>query len=113
MKQIILFKDFTLGDLSSRQSARELSEKILPDADVVILDFNGIEFMSRSYADELFNVVSALKQYEVVNPCDEVKTMIETVFRKRLEDKENGVTSPKMYRFNNIEELSAFLTAEP
>ena len=113
MTQTILFKEFTLGDLSARQSARELAAMIEPDAEKVVFDFSGIEFMSRSYADELFNVVSTLKHYEVLNQCDEVKTMMEIVFRKRQEDQEKGIPAPKMYRFKTIEELSAFLTAEP
>ena len=57
MKQTIKLYDIYHADLFSRAKASILAEMISPEADTVILDFEGITFMSRSFTDELYNIV--------------------------------------------------------
>ena len=56
MKQTIKLYDIYHTDLFSRAKAKLLSDMISSDADTVILDFEGITFMSRSFTDELYNI---------------------------------------------------------
>ena len=50
MKQTIRLQDIYSADLYTRSRASELRKCINDDADEVTLDFEGIGFMSRSFA---------------------------------------------------------------
>ena len=57
MTQTITLYDIYQADLFSRAKATLLVDNINLKADTVILDFEGITFMTRSFTDELYNIV--------------------------------------------------------
>ena len=61
MKQIIRLKDIYSADLYTRSRASELRSTINNNADEVVLDFEQIGFMSRSFADEICNIIDDMK----------------------------------------------------
>ena len=56
MKQTIIFKDLFNTELYTRSKATELKDIIRADADEVEFNFSDVTFMSRSFADELYNI---------------------------------------------------------
>ena len=57
MKQTIKLQDIYSADLYTRSRASELRSRIKDEATEVILNFEGIGFMSRSFADEVCNII--------------------------------------------------------
>ncbi len=71
-KMILLTETFKSSSLITRQAARELFDIISESEDKkIILDFNKIEFASRSFFDELNSKMSKIKllgkNIEIVN----------------------------------------------
>ena len=111
MKQTIRLTDIYNGDLFTRSKATELSGCIIPNADEVVMDFEGISFMSRSFADELYNVVEDFKDklFEYIHRNDVVETMMTKVAEGRKRERKRGISHAKNYEFDDMESLSAFL----
>ena len=57
MKQTIRLQDIYSADLFTRSRASELRACINENANEITLDFDGIGFMSRSFADEVCNII--------------------------------------------------------
>lgn len=76
MKQTIRLQDIYNADLYTRSRASELRACINEDADKVTLDFEGIGFMSRSFADEVCNIIDDLrdKTFTFTGQNDDVAT---------------------------------------
>ena len=96
MTQIIKLLDIYHADLFSRAKASLLVENISPKADTVILDFEGIIFMSRSFTDELYNIVidSPDKEFRYIHRNDDVRIMMEKVAEGRSRERQLG-TPPR------------------
>ncbi len=78
MKTIVIKEHVGNKDLRSRVSINCLKEALTGDNDY-ILDMNGIEFISRSAADELYNIVYDHKGIKIVNQAETVKQMTDIV----------------------------------
>ena len=113
MKQTIRLQDIYNADLYTRSRASELRACINEDADEVTLDFEGIGFMSRSFADEVCNIIDDLrdKTFTFTGQNDDVATMMTKVRDGRNRERKRGVGNAKMYEFKDMESLSKFLLA--
>lgn len=113
MKQTIRLQDIYSADLYTRSRASELRNCINDDADEVTLDFEGIGFMSRSFADEVCNIIDDMggKTFTLVNQNSDVATMMTKVRDGRSRERKRGVENAKMYEFQDMESLSEFLIA--
>jgi anti-anti-sigma regulatory factor len=111
MKQVIRLKDIYSDDLYTRSRASELRTCINEDKDIVVLDFDQIGFMSRSFADELCNIVDDLKNisFEFVNRNNEIETIMNKVIEGRSQERKRGVSNAKIHRFEDMDSLSEFL----
>lgn len=111
MKQTIKLQDIYSADLYTRSRASELRASILDNADVVLIDFDNIGFMSRSFADEICNIMDDMmnKTFELINLNEDVMTMLSKVKESRCQERKRGIDSSKMYEFNDMESLSEFL----
>ena len=69
MKQTIKLYDIYSADLFTRSRASELRSSIDEKADEVTLDFEGVSFMSRSFADEVCNIIDDIpsKAFTFIN----------------------------------------------
>ena len=113
MTQTIRLQDIYSADLYTRSRASELRESISPEADQVTLDFEGIGFMSRSFADELCNIIDDQKDktFTFTGQNSDVATMMTKVREGRSRERKRGVGNAKMYEFKDMESLSEFLLA--
>jgi hypothetical protein len=113
MNQTIRLLDIYSADLFIRSRASELRKCINDDADEVTLDFEGIGFMSRSFADEVCNIIDDMggKTFTLVNQNSDVATMMTKVRDGRSRERKRGVENAKMYEFQDMESLSEFLIA--
>lgn len=114
MTQNIKLFDIYQADLFSRAKALLLKEIISPDADTVILDFQGITFMSRSFTDELYNTVIGFpdKVFQYSHRNDDIRIMMEKVADGRTRERQLGIPPAQMFTFNNESELAEFLAAQ-
>ena len=113
MKQVIKLRNLYSADLYTRSRASELRANIDEKAKEVILDFDGIGFMSRSFADEVCNIIDDLKSisFSFINQNEDVATMMTKVSKGRTQERNRGIENAKMYAFQDLESLSKFLTA--
>lgn len=113
MKQIIRLKDIYSADLYTRSRASELRSCIQDEASEVTFDFEDIGFMSRSFADEVCNIIDDMKDksFILVNQNKDVATMMTKVREGRSRERKRGVGTAKMYEFDDMESLSSYLIA--
>lgn len=113
MKQTIKLYDIYSSDLFTRSRASELVSSINDKADEVTLDFDGVSFMSPSFADEVCNIIDDMpsKAFIFINQNEDVAAMMAKVREGRNREWIRGVGNAKIYEFKDIESLSAFLSA--
>ncbi len=113
MKQTIKLYDIFNADLFTRSRASELRTSIDDNTDEVTLDFEGVSFMSRSFADEVCNIIDDMPSisFTFINQNEDVATMMTKVREGRNRERIRGVGNAKIYEFKDIESLSAFLSA--
>lgn len=106
MENIIKVMDILGSDIRSRLNAERIRDRI--DGQTVV-DFSGVEFMSRSFADELYNICHENPLVRIDGMSDFVRSMYNTVSdgrqRKRVRKDDQG----EVLQFNNVESLSEFL----
>ena len=114
MTQTIKLYDIYHADLFSRAKAAQLINYISPDADTVILDFEGITFMSRSFTDELYNIVITYpnKTFKYIGRNDDICIMMEKVADGRTRERQLGIPPAQMFFFDSQSKLSDFLVAQ-
>lgn len=80
--RITLYEIFCKDTLRHRETARKIVENIpkKPEPHQIIVDFERIEFASRSFLHELLSDLSD-KKVEFVNMNKEVKTMMDVILR--------------------------------
>ena len=111
MQQNIRLKDIYCADLYTRSRALELRSYINENADTITLDFEGIGFMSRSFSDEVCNIIDDMKDksFLFTNQNDDVKNMLLKVRESRSRERKRGTGNAKLYEFKDMESLSKFL----
>ena len=113
MKQLIKMGSLYSADLYTRSRASELRSCIHADVTDITLDFEGIGFMSRSFADEICNIMDDNKtiRFEFVNRNSDVEAMMTKVSEGRSQERKRGISNAKIYKFKDMESLSKFLLA--
>ena len=115
MTQKIRLKDIYSDDLYTRSRAAELRSCINDHAEEVLLDFSGIGFMSRSFADELFNIIDSMNaiKFEFTGRNSDIEAMMTKVEAGRHSERQRGISNAKMYEFKDMDSLSEFLLSMP
>lgn len=110
MKRSIRLRDIYSDDLYTRSRASEIRLRINADDEEVVLDFDQIGFMSRSFADELNNIMDDFSnvKFHFANCNNDIETMITKVAESRKRERKRGVGNAKMYEFKDMESLSKF-----
>ena len=114
MKQTIKLYDIYHADLFSRAKASILADMISSEADTVILDFEGITFMSRSFTDELYNIVITYpeKTFGYTGRNDDIRVMMEKVAEGRTRERQLGIPPAQMLTFDSQNKLADFLVMQ-
>lgn len=75
--------------LNIRSSAEDIFIDIPADVDEIIIDFDKIEFIGRSFAQEYYRQLKNYDNFKIseINKCEDVAKMIKVVFEsaKKLE----------------------------
>ena len=80
MKQIIVIKAVAGDELRTRRMAALILPYMNED---VVLDFSGVNFMSRSFADELYNIKSKFLHLDFSNMQEQPASMYKAVSEGR------------------------------
>ena len=113
MKQTIQLNTIYSADLYTRSRASELRACINEEATEVTLDFEGIGFMSRSFADEVCNIMDDNKNiiFKFINRNADIEAMMNKVAEGRIQERKRGISNATIHKFEDMESLSAFLIA--
>ena len=80
LKLIIKLEEEISSNLIIRLDAEQLFEKLENNTSKVVMDFEGIEFINRSFAQEYLNQkFNAKYEIEEINLPDEVKNMFNVI----------------------------------
>lgn len=93
MKQILKLQERFGSELRTRLMMEELSVS-LTDTDEYLLDFQGIEQISRSAADELYNLLHSEKKVETINMNSFVHRMLDAVTLGRFQPRQRSNATP-------------------
>ena len=95
-------------DIRSRANANIIRSAIDGINERIILDFEGVSFISRSFTDELYNVLEEHKNISFTNTSDNIKAMLDAVEKGRKSTR-NFSNSSEIKEFHDFASLSAFL----
>ncbi|MBQ6681549.1 MAG: hypothetical protein IJM78_04905 [Prevotella sp.] len=76
-------------------------------------NFSDVTFMSRSFANELYNITDTFKNKSFIytHQNDVVETMMTKVAEGRSRERNRGISNPKILEFKDQKSLEEYLTA--
>ncbi len=100
------------NDLRTRSFFRRDIEQLI-DKDHLndVLDFSGVEFISRSVADEICNLLADYPSLSISGMEGDVKSMFDLVMRSRKEPREYPTLNAKVYHLKTYKEMHDFFEA--
>lgn len=96
-------------DIRSRANANIIRAAIDGIADGIVLDFANVTFVSRSFTDELYNVMEEHKNITLVNMSAFVQSMLNAVTRGRENKRILPTETSEVREIKDMESLEAFL----
>lgn len=97
-------------ELLARSKAAALAKRIYGETGNVIFDFMNVMFISRSFADELCNIVDTFKgRISFANMSQDIEDMISAVTEGRIRGREKGRRPARFLEFDDVESLSEFM----
>lgn len=94
----------------SRVNADKLNLKSLSLDDTVTLDFSGVDFLSRSFTDEIISQLGK-REYKLVNANSIIENMFHAVLDGRSKPRNHEDNGSIMLHFNNMADLSRYLNS--
>jgi hypothetical protein len=112
MKKTIKMANVISTDIRSRKNADIIKALIAPGDDVM-LDFLGVTFISRSFADEVYTIMEGTATtVEPCNMCPLVQNMLNAVANGRSKKRVHNVDDDHdIYICKDMESLSRILLA--
>lgn len=109
MKQKIKLREIYQTDLYARSRVSELVKHIDSEAKSIELDFADVGFISRSFSDELYNVIEKDgRDFSFIHQNDEVKAMMLMVKDGRNKERSRGVSNARIYNMDSVSSLSKY-----
>lgn len=108
MKQVLLLKDKLGIEIRTRVIIERLSTELNDDSDY-LFDMAGVEFISRSAADELFNLIEERGHIILVNMTNFVQKMFDAVAVSRFAKRNLCVTDVPVTYCEDMDSLSRCL----
>lgn len=109
MNTTLKIADLISPDIRSRANMNIIRSAIDGIKEGVTLDFSGVIFVSRSFTDELYNVMKENKNVSLVNMSDFVKSMLEAVTDGRNSKRVFRQNESEIKEFKDMSSLSSFL----
>ena len=110
MGKIVKIEELIGTDVRSRSNAGIIQAALDGETDKVVLDFSMVTFVSRSFADELCNILDKFKNVELENMDHIVQSMIDAVKSGRTKKRIRSEANSEIKVFDNIDSLSSFLS---
>ena len=107
METVINVKSLIGTEVRSRLNAETIKNNIDGKTSV---DFSGVEFISRSFADELYNIAKDNKDISLVGMSDFVLSMFNVVSNGRSKGRVRKNGTEEIKEFDNLDSLSIFLS---
>lgn len=105
MSKIILkIKDIYGPEIRTRRTMEDFAKTLSPN-NSYLLDFEGIDQISRSATDELCNIINDHSSVQTVNMSPFVQKMFDTVLISRFSPRERSHSTSEIIRCNTIEDL--------
>ena len=110
MKQIIKIADLYGSEVRTR-SVMERFGLTLSKENEYLLDMSGVELISRSAADELYNILHSDIRVEVINLTQFVQRMMDAVTLGRFQPRDLPTEQSDIINCPDMESLHRFLSA--
>lgn len=110
MDKIFKVAELISTDIRSRANVNIIRSAIDGINENIILDFTDVVFMSRSFTDELYNLMSEHKNVSLSNMNDFVNSMYNAVVQGRKAKRVFETESSEIKEFDDMKSLSSFLS---
>ena len=104
MDKIFKISELISTDIRSRANANIIRSAIDGINERIVLDFDGVCFISRSFTDELYNVLEEHKNISFTNTSDNIKAMLDAVEKGRKSTR-NFSNSSEIKEFHDFASL--------
>lgn len=105
----VVIKDILGADVRSRNCIELVRKAMGKDEDTFMIDMGGVEFISRSFADELYNLSLPAHELHIVNKNDNVGRMLEVVWKGRKGERVRSSENVEIQDYKNVDDFFAFL----
>lgn len=109
MDNVLHISKLISTDIRSRANANIIRSAIDGLDGKIILDFSDVTFISRSFADELYNVMEEHANITLSNESDFVKSMLDAVTQSRRSKRLSNKETSEIKEFKDMRSLELFL----
>lgn len=109
MDKVFYISELISTDIRSRANANIIRSAIDGIESNIVLDFDGVKFISRSFADELYNVMEEHNGITLTNESDFVKSMMDAVTQGRKNKRTSFEESSEIKEIKDMKGLESFL----
>lgn len=108
MDKVINISTLISTDIRSRANANIIRSVIDGIDDGIIFDFGDVTFVSRSFMDEIYNILEDHKGIRLTNMSEFVDTMFEAVKRGRQNKRDLPNSKSEIKVLKDMESLESF-----
>lgn len=110
MGMTLILKEILGTSITSRVRAEVITDYLKKNPDVDVIDFEGVTFISRSFADEFYQIMRQIdRPIDVKGENSIVTAMLAAVEKTNTTQRVRPVDNPKIKSFSRIEDLSEYL----
>ncbi len=109
MGKIIKIAEIIGTDVRSRSNAGIIQAEIDGEVNEVTIDFSNVTFVSRSFVDELCNIMDKCDNVKLKNMTSFIQSMVDAVKQGRNQKRVRNNDNSEIKEFEDIESLSSFL----
>lgn len=109
MDKVLNISVLVSTDIRSRANANIIRSVIDGVYGKIILDFSGVTFISRSFADELYNILNERDNVSLANESELVKSMLEAVSLSRKNKRVQNNNTSEIKEIDDMKSLESFL----
>lgn len=96
-------------DVRSRSAANRIREALNSPVPPTQISFAGVDFMSRSFTDELCVILDSFPVLSVTDMAASVRTMFDVVRQSRAKDRIRPTEDSTIKNFDNVKAFFAFM----
>ncbi|PDP58412.1 hypothetical protein [Prevotella intermedia] len=97
------------NEVRSRSSIELIRNRMPCNENYFIIDMGNVDFISRSFADELYNLHIDKKEVHFVNKSDTVEKMLDVVWKGRNTKRVRNTEEVEIEDYTNIDDFFKFL----